>query len=72
MPARRVRMNACNLYRGIHCGDLRHVVCGSRYYVTMEWVHIWMFNAPYRIKAREMVRRLFTFTANQTGRPSGS
>lgn len=70
--ARRIRMDDYKLYRGMRDGTLRHMKSGSRYYVTMEWVHIWMNNAPYRVKAREMMRRLFTFTANKTGRPSGS
>ena len=57
--ARRVRMDDYELYRGMARGDLKHVKCVSRYYVTMEWVDIWMNNAPYRVQAREMVRRLF-------------
>ena len=70
--ARRVGMDDYELYRGMTRGDLRHVACGSRYYVTMEWVHIWMNNAPYRVQAREMARRLFAYKANKMGRPSSS
>ena len=70
--ARRVGMADYELYRGIARGELRHVRCGSRCYVTTRWVHMWMYNRPCRVKAREMVRRLFAYKVKKTGRPSGS
>jgi len=56
--ARRIGMDDYALYRGMRRGELRHVALGARYYVTMEWVHIWLYNAPYRVRARELMRRL--------------
>lgn len=70
--ARRVRMEASKLYRAIRRGELRHVQSRSRRYVTMEWVHIWIQNDPYRVWAREMAQRVFSRLAAMRRQASGS
>jgi len=70
--ALRVPTSTHKLYRalrGLH-GSLRSVKAGGRYFTTRAWLLDWLENIPQRVKAREMMRKLFAYKAHQTARAS--